>query len=106
MWKALVLIVVLLVVAKQFLSTPVYWFHLKSCPHCVAMESEWRKFESKCMLSLIRPIAIESSLPQNQKITEKFEVSAFPTIIKLVDGQPEIYSGKRTADAIYEWASS
>ena len=102
----IILILVLLIAAKYFLSTPVYWFHLNSCPHCVAMEPEWQKFESMCMISMIRPIAIESSLPQNQKITQDFGVSAFPTIIKVVNDKPEVYSGQRTAADIYNWASS
>jgi hypothetical protein len=104
MWGLLVAIVIILIAAKFMFGQRIYWFHLNTCPHCVAMKDEWAKFESMCMFSLIRPISIESSLPQNQEITETYGVTGFPTIVKDLGDDYQVYNGPRTAEAIYKWA--
>jgi thioredoxin-related protein len=101
-----IILLVLTLVIWHLMCKPVYLFHRDTCPHCVRMKGEWKKFKNRCTFSMIKPIEIDISDDANKDICDKYNVKSVPTIIKLDNGMPIIYDGERLSTDIYNWASN
>ena len=106
MYLAILLLLVLLYFVWQSNCKPVYWFHRMNCPYCVKMHDEWKQFKKMCMVSMMKPIEVDITKPENAKIVEQYQISSVPQLIKLEKEVPVIYDGDRVAKNIYDWASS
>lgn len=102
---ALSVLLVWLVV--RYSMTRVYRFYRTTCPACVNSKPEWDKFASSCMLSMIRPIAVDLDLPANQALGAEFEIRSVPTVILVRPSGANVkYDGERTSEAYSNWVNS
>jgi len=72
------------------------FYSMKGCPHCVAFQSEWDKFEKTAPSMGVSAEQIDSS----DERTRAAGVTSFPTVIINVSGKDTVYEGKRTASAL------
>jgi thiol-disulfide isomerase/thioredoxin len=84
------------------------------CGHCQRLEPEWKQMKEKLNENKnIEFVEIEEQnldkLDElNEKNKERFHgqkvtYEGFPTIFKIVDGNPTYYNGERDADKMYQW---
>lgn len=97
-------ILLLIYILWRNICKPVYLFYRDSCPYCVKIKPEWKRFEMNCMISMILPIRIDMTDPNNQELVSKFNINSVPTIIKVENNIPFKYNGNRTAQDLYKWA--
>lgn len=80
-------------------SNMVYLFHMKTCPHCIAMRNEW-KLAKECDYPKIKNITeIEREFVNSLKYPELKDINAFPLIFAFdKNGKKIEYNGYRTKD--------
>jgi thiol-disulfide isomerase/thioredoxin len=73
----------------------IYLFSADWCPHCKKAEPEWVNFEkeynnTKIKEYIIKCIKVNCSKPnpESDTLMEKYNVSGFPTVIMIKDGEP------------------
>jgi thiol-disulfide isomerase/thioredoxin len=73
----------------------VYLFSADWCPHCKKAEPEWVNFEKEYNNKTIKEYKIQcvkvnctKSSPESDSLMEKYNVSGFPTVIMIKDGEP------------------
>lgn len=91
--------------------TKLYLIHSKGCGHCISMMGEWEKLKGKVAsgnASGLTITDIEASSDEFKNIKQDLGITieGFPTIVKKKNGKTEYYSGARTADEIYKWATA
>lgn len=68
-----------------------------ACGHCVKLKPVWDKVAAKNSEKMVAIDATDSSNPAIQALTSKFNVTAYPTMIVVENGQiVEQYEGGRT----------
>jgi thioredoxin domain-containing protein 5 len=68
-----------------------------ACGHCVKLKPVWDKVAAKNSEKMVAIDATDSSNPAIQALTSKFNVTAYPTMIVVDNGQiVEQYEGGRT----------
>jgi hypothetical protein len=70
------------------------------------MHDEWKRFKGMTMFSMVKPIEIDITKPENKDIVDKYQISSVPQLIKIEKNIPIIYDGDRVAEDIYQWACS
>lgn len=99
--------VLLIFVLVRHHMTRVYRFYRTTCPACVNSKEEWDKFASNCMFTMIRPIAVDLDLPENQALGSDFGISSVPSVILIKSSGANVpYTGERTAEAYASWVNS
>jgi thiol-disulfide isomerase/thioredoxin len=83
-------------------NTTVYWFYRPGCPHCDNMKGEWSKMK-KSLPSKYNVIDVNTSLPENQKLSQQYNVQGVPHIVKVSASGQSVYNGKRTASEMKQW---
>lgn len=106
MYLLIILLIVLIYIIWNNMCKPVYWFYRLSCPYCVKMHDEWKRFKGMTMFSMVKPIEIDITKPENKDIVDKYQISSVPQLIKIEKNIPIIYDGDRVAEDIYQWACS
>ena len=77
--------------------------HMDGCGHCKNMMPEWANATKKNNTN-IRMRKVERSQDDGPKLCSKFNISGFPTIILLEDGEKiKEYDGERKSDAIIQF---
>jgi glutaredoxin len=84
----------------------VYRFYRPTCPYCVNSQAEWDKFQIYSLFSTTRTVNINLNDPQGSYLAKVYGVETVPTVIAVVDGYNEKYTGVRTADGYQEWINS
>ena len=80
----------------------VYWFHRPGCPHCVNMKDAW--YNLKQQMPNHNLVSIDTSLPQNQALANKFGVNGVPHIVKVdSNGNKSVYKGNRSTADMKQW---
>ena len=95
-----------IVTDKINFGTTVYWFHSHNCGHCKKMKHDWYEFERLVAYNPnINAKRIDVDDPNNEAISEEFQVFGVPMIVKVINGKKYTFQGERTASEILKWAS-
>ena len=82
--------------------TKVILYYAPWCGHCKNLMPQWDKFQEEG----VKNVEIKKINSDTEKeVIKAAGVSGFPTIIKYTNGEKEIYTGDRTADALKRWAA-
>jgi Thioredoxin len=104
-----VLLLAILALTIHINTKCVIWFYRPDCGHCAKMHSEWDKFERQAMFTAfprIAPKKINVNEPENRQLSENYEISGVPHIVKLEEyGRRVVFSGERTAGELMKWCS-
>lgn len=77
--------------------TSVVLFYLPGCVHCKDMMPEWDKFQKKFGKDgSVKKI----DCSKNPNVAKDHKVKGFPTVIKVKNGEKEVFKGERTAEAL------
>jgi thioredoxin-related protein len=77
-------------------SNMVYLFHMKTCPHCIAMENEWKRAKEFDYPKIKNITEIEREFVHSLKYPELKDINAFPLIIAFdKNGKKIEYNGHR-----------
>ena len=72
-----------------------------ACGHCKKLKPAWDKAASKNPEQMVAIDATNSSDPAIQALTSKLNITAYPTMIVMTNGEPgEHYEGARTERAL------
>lgn len=114
-YKNIIIIVLLLVIIYLLLTYPkackkkklVYYFYKQSCPFCKDVSNEWDFVEKSFSGTNVLCKKIDISDSTNMEISQKFNVNAVPTIIKVDENdiQHKFIGTRKSADII-EWINS
>ena len=75
------------------------WFYADWCGHCKRMKKEWDTASNKVNGKMVK-IDLGDDNSETQKITEKYNIKGFPTILLLHNGEKQDeYNNERTAEA-------
>ena len=74
------------------------WFYADWCEHCKKMKSAWDTASEKFKDVMVKIDLGDSKDTEQQKISEKYKIKGFPTILLLDNGEiSEKYEGERKA---------
>jgi len=104
-YVGLIVLILLVFLYKKAYETTVYWFHRPGCPACEKMKVEWSLFV-KTAPWLTNVVAVDTTDSTNDELASNFEFTTVPHIVKVCGNIRTVYSGKRTASSISEWASA
>lgn len=86
---------------KSNKSKKLLYFFMEGCGYCKKFGPVWEKIESD-----MTDIKLEKiNGPQNKKITQKYNIKGFPTLILLKGNEHTHYSGKRDYKSIREFVN-
>jgi thioredoxin-related protein len=83
-------------------NTTVYWFYRPGCPHCDNMKGEWGKMK-RSLSSKYTVIDVNTALPENQQLSQQYNVQGVPHIVKVSSSGQSVYNGKRTSSEMKRW---
>lgn len=87
--------------------TKLVLFYADWCGHCKKIKPVWEETSSevnekdKSDLKMIMVNCGEGT-PADQKIMKKYSIDGYPTIIKFVEGKPQLYQGEREPESFKE----
>jgi len=74
------------------------------CPHCVQFKPTWirllEKFSAHPNVSLYSLGGVEQDRPLRSSLEAKFNVQGYPTVLRIVNGKAEEYTGTRDFTAV------
>ena len=76
---------------------------MEGCPYCVQFEPMWNKLTGENKDKNIKFMKING--PKNQKMSKKYGVNGFPTIILIRNNNPILFKNKRTYENLQEFIS-
>lgn len=85
--------------------TIVYWFYRPGCPHCDNMKHAWQMLKHEVSPKYILK-EINTSLPRNQHLANKYDVEGVPHIVKVNYKGHVVYSGDRSTEDMKKWINS
>ena len=81
------------------------WFYADWCGHCKNMKKEWDKASQNVDGKMVK-INLGNEDSETQKISEKYNIKSFPTILLLNNGEKEAeYEEGRTAKDFESYCS-
>lgn len=76
----------------------VAYYHMEGCPHCVAFQPEWEKFEAEAKAKAAKIETAEYEARTDRDAVVAAGIEGFPTVlITPPGGAPITYEGPRTA---------
>lgn len=82
------------------------WFYADWCGHCKNMKEEWDKASQNVDGKMVK-INLGNEDDETQKISEKYNIKSFPTILLLNNGEKEAeYEQGRTAKDFESYCSN
>lgn len=83
------------------------YFYIPECPYCKQLAPELDKLqtmidEKRAPIKLNR---INGEDAANKEVLEQYKISAYPALILEYGDKATPYSGERTADAVFKWAT-
>ena len=84
----------------------VKYYFSPTCGWCNKFKDEWTKFQATADPSLITCNPIDATDPSNSKLVSADNVSGYPTIIIVKNGNQVQYKGDRTAIAINDFIAN
>ena len=80
----------------------VYWFHRPGCPHCDNMKHAWQMLKKELPPKYLLK-DINTSLPRNNELADKYKVEGIPHIVKVKGSKYVVYSGDRSTSDMKKW---
>ena len=81
------------------------WFYADWCGHCKRMKKEWDTASNKVNGKMVK-IDLGDDNSETQKISEKYNIKGFPTILLLHNGEKQAeYNEQRTAQAFESYCN-
>lgn len=79
-------------------------FYADWCGHCKKIKPVWEKTSSEVNDEELKMIKVNcgEGTPADQKIMKKYSIDGYPTIIKFVNGKPQLYQGERDPESFKE----
>jgi thioredoxin-related protein len=81
-----------------------FFFSLADCPYCVKFTPDWNKLQPQ-LYKGVCGMRVDSTDGAFKELTQKYNVSSFPTLI-LLDNKSQqtyTYNEKRSVNAILDW---
>lgn len=79
-------------------------FYADWCGHCKKIKPIWEEASSEVNDEELKMIKVNcgEGTPADQKIMKKYSIDGYPTIIKFVNGKPQLYQGERDPESFKE----
>lgn len=82
------------------------WFYADWCGHCKRMKKEWDTASNKVNGKMVK-IDLGDDNSETKKISEKYNINGFPTILLLNNGEKEDeYTDDRTSNAFESYCNN
>ena len=102
-YKFVILVVAFILAIYYIVTRPaVYWFYKPGCPHCDNMKGEIAKVQ-KDLPNYFKFYVVNTAESKNKKLSDEFNVTGVPHLVKVKDEKKYVYNGKRNASDIMKW---
>lgn len=83
-------------------------FYADWCGHCNKIKPIWEEASQEVNVDEVKMIKVDcgKGTPKDKEIMEKYRIDGYPTIIKFVNGTPQLYQGERDPESFKEALSS
>jgi len=84
--------------------TKLVLFYADWCGHCKKIKPIWEETSSEVNEEELKMIKVNcgEGTSADQKIMKKYSIDGYPTIIKFVNGKPQMYQGERDVESFKE----
>ena len=84
--------------------TKLVLFYADWCGHCKKIKPVWDESAKKVNKDEVKMIKVNcgEGTEKDQEIMKKYSIDGYPTIIKFVEGKPQLYQGERDAKSLIE----
>ena len=84
--------------------TKLVLFYADWCGHCKKIKPVWEETAKKVNIDEVKMIKVNcgEGTEKDQEIMKKYSIDGYPTIIKFVEGKPQLYQGERDAKSLKE----
>jgi thiol-disulfide isomerase/thioredoxin len=84
--------------------TKLVLFYADWCGHCNKIKPVWEEAADQVNKPEVKMIKVNcgEGTPADNKIMKKYSIEGYPTIIKFVDGKPQLYQGEREPESFKE----
>ena len=84
--------------------TKLVLFYADWCGHCKKIKPVWEETAKKVNADEVKMIKVNcgEGNEKDQEIMKKYNIDGYPTIIKFINGKPQMYQGNRDADSFME----
>ena len=88
--------------------TKLVLFYADWCGHCKKIKPVWDETSQEVNADEVKMIKVNcgEGTEKDQEIMKKYNIDGYPTIIKFVNGKPQLYRGERDPDSFKEAISS
>ena len=89
-------------------NTKVIWFYKPGCVYCDRMKDAWNQLKLSGLPHNVTLQEINTALPENAEISDKYSVSSVPHIVKQKVGSDgkiyvKVYDGDRSMQSMRSW---
>ena len=84
--------------------TKLVLFYADWCGHCKKIKPVWEETASEVNEPELKMIKVNcgEGTPADQKVMKNYSIDGYPTIIKFVEGTPQLYQGERVPESFKE----
>ena len=84
--------------------TKLVLFYADWCGHCKKIKPEWEETAKKVNKDEVKMIKVNcgEGTKKDEEIMKKYSIDGYPTIIKFVEGKPQLYQGERDGKSFLE----
>ena len=84
--------------------TKLVLFYADWCGHCKKIKPIWEETSKKVNTDEVKMIKVNcgEGTEKDQEIMKKYSIDGYPTIIKFINGKPQLYQGNRDPDSFIE----
>ena len=84
--------------------TKLVLFYADWCGHCKKIKPVWEETAKTVNKDEVKMIKVNcgEGTEKDQEIMKKYNIDGYPTIIKFVEGKPQLYQGERDAKSLRE----
>jgi len=84
--------------------TKLVLFYADWCGHCKKIKPVWEETAKKVNTDEVKMIKVNcgEGSKKDEEIMKKYSIDGYPTIIKFVEGKPQLYQGERDAKSLRE----
>jgi thiol-disulfide isomerase/thioredoxin len=81
--------------------TKLVLFYADWCGHCNKIKPIWEETSKIVNEEEVKMIKVNcgEGTPADQSIMKKYSIDGYPTIIKFIDGKPQLYQGNRDGES-------
>ena len=98
-----ILAILVLYFVKKVYGDTIIYYGRDTCPFCVKFNPVWAKIQQTSWLSDFNTEKVDTDTILGKMRMDAYKYKGVPTIVKIKNNIPEVYTGNRTYAEIMNW---